>query len=678
MQYFCHLRKEETIDILSFISILNHHLHDHEKETRLVRYMKMVALAIRILRALAFLAIVASIYGAQMQNENLGEETDRVVGLPGQPSINIQHYAGYVSISKDKSLFYWFFEATEAPKTKPVVLWLNGGPGCSSIAEGALKEIGPFLLNNDEANLIFLESPVGVGFSYSNSSIDFDNLNDQSTAEDSYAFLLGWFDKFPQYKSHKFYMAGESYAGHYIPQLAELIHRRNDMLEKSNYINLQGILMVNPSLEDHVSDIMSVEFAWNHGMIPYKYYKAFNDEYKSLLDQFDEAKYQKCLDTMFSDGFFNDIDPYDIYMPTCSKPVSSEREIGNGFIKEPTGYDPCFFSDLESTSVPAIYLGRVDVQKALHANVTSLPYPYSICSPLVTYKYNKDEVRTIIPSVQKLLNAGYRVWVVSSGDADYAIPFESTRYIIMKMNLTEKTMNKWGGWRAWYYKDQVTGWMVEYIEGLTFLSVRGAGHMVPLFAPAASLSIFSHFLNVETTATVPDAVETSTTEPETAITEYISSGPQVADFFTKTLDGRSFEQDQSIKSSQSRHEVVTSSIKAQSSNPFIQATSAPEKGVSSSNLEEKAVRTSNPMSNEEALLLLLVVFQCKSSLAIVLQIIFQERVEGCSSTAKFFLFFAVNKLVFAANAIVVIYSLLVMCASIREILHGTTLLPEPM
>ncbi|WOL07976.1 serine carboxypeptidase-like 35 [Canna indica] len=469
--------------------------------------MKMVALAIPIIRALAFLAIVASIYGARMQKKNLGEETDRVVDLPGQPSVNIQHYAGYVTISKDKSLFYWFFEAMEAPKTKPIVLWLNGGPGCSSIADGALREIGPFLLNSDgasfqfnpyawnkEANLIFLESPVGVGFSYSNNSIDFDHLNDQSTSEDSYAFLLGWFHKFPQYKSHKFYMAGESYAGHYIPQLAELIHRRNDMLEKSNYINLQGILMVNPLLEEHVSDIMSVEFAWNNGMIPYKYYKAFNDEYKSLLDQFDEAKYQKCLDTMFSDGFFNGIDVYDIYMPTCSKPISSEREIGNGFIKEPTGYDPCFFSNLGSTSALANFLSRVDVQKALHANVTSIPYPYSTCSPLVTSKYIKYEVVTTIPSIQKLLNAGYRVWVVS-GDADYAVPFESTRYSIMKMKLTEKTMNKWGGWRAWYYKDQVAGWMIEYTEGLTFLSVRGAGHMVPVYAPAASLSIFSHFLN---------------------------------------------------------------------------------------------------------------------------------------------------------------------------------------
>ena len=63
--------------------------------------------------------------------------------------------------------------------------------------------------------MLFLEAPVGVGFSYTNNSKDLHELGDQVTASDSYAFLLGWFKRFPDFKSHDFYIAGESYAGTY-------------------------------------------------------------------------------------------------------------------------------------------------------------------------------------------------------------------------------------------------------------------------------------------------------------------------------------------------------------------------------------------------------------------------------------------------------------------------------
>jgi serine carboxypeptidase-like clade 2 len=73
------------------------------------------------------------------------------------------------------------------------------------------------------ANVIFLESPTGVGFSYSNTSSDYDKTGDARTAADSYIFLLHWLERFPEYKGRDFYIAGESYAGHYIPELAAII-----------------------------------------------------------------------------------------------------------------------------------------------------------------------------------------------------------------------------------------------------------------------------------------------------------------------------------------------------------------------------------------------------------------------------------------------------------------------
>lgn len=91
------------------------------------------------------------------------------------------------------------------------------------------------------ANIIFLESPAGVGFSYSNNSLDFSNVGDNRTARDSYIFLLNWLERFPQYKIRDFFIADESYAGHYVPQLAHLILSKNKKRKNHNVINLKGI-----------------------------------------------------------------------------------------------------------------------------------------------------------------------------------------------------------------------------------------------------------------------------------------------------------------------------------------------------------------------------------------------------------------------------------------------------
>ncbi|RWW56031.1 hypothetical protein BHE74_00037285 [Ensete ventricosum] len=86
---------------------------------------------------------------------SLRQELDRVVGLPGQPPVGFRQYAGYVTIDEGlgKALFYWFFEATHRPAEKPLLLWLNGGPGCSSVGFGEAQEIGPFLVRKDVPEL---------------------------------------------------------------------------------------------------------------------------------------------------------------------------------------------------------------------------------------------------------------------------------------------------------------------------------------------------------------------------------------------------------------------------------------------------------------------------------------------------------------------------------------------
>uniref|UniRef100_A0A453H0A4 Carboxypeptidase n=1 Tax=Aegilops tauschii subsp. strangulata TaxID=200361 RepID=A0A453H0A4_AEGTS len=164
---------------------------------------------------------------------------DKISALPGQPEgVDFDQYGGYVTVDghNGRALFYYFVESPGNPVTKPLLLWLNGGPGCSSLGFGAMRELGPFRVNRDNqtltrnnhawnnvANVVFLESPAGVGFSYSNTSSDYDKMGDPLIAQDTYAFLVNWLDRFPEYKARALYIAGESYAGHYVPQLAATI-----------------------------------------------------------------------------------------------------------------------------------------------------------------------------------------------------------------------------------------------------------------------------------------------------------------------------------------------------------------------------------------------------------------------------------------------------------------------
>lgn len=90
--------------------------------------------------------------------------------------------------------------------------------------------------------MLFLESPAGVGFSYSNRTSDYDASGDRNTAADNYVFLVNWLERFPEYKGREFYISGESYAGHYVPQLAHTILNHNKRANKT-IINLKGIIV---------------------------------------------------------------------------------------------------------------------------------------------------------------------------------------------------------------------------------------------------------------------------------------------------------------------------------------------------------------------------------------------------------------------------------------------------
>ncbi|KAK7348022.1 hypothetical protein VNO80_22570 [Phaseolus coccineus] len=463
---------------------------------------------ILILPFLCFFLLSTSFIKASALNATY--ESDRIIDLPGQPSSpSLSHFSGYITVNENhgRALFYWFFEAQSEPSKKPLLLWLNGGPGCSSIGYGAVVEIGPLMVDkngeglhfnkyswNQEANLLFVESPVGVGFSYTNTSSD-TILEDNFVAEDAYNFLVNWLERFPQFKSRDFFISGESYGGHYIPQLAELIFDRNKDSNKYPFINLKGFIVGNPETDYYYDNKGLLEYAWSHAVISDQQY----EKAKEVCDfkQFEWSnECNRAMNEVFHD--YSEIDIYNIYAPTC--PLNSTSSIADesnssgheSFTKVRNdyrerrmrifgGYDPCFSNYAEE------YFNRKDVQSSFHADTNrATKVAWKVCNNAILRAYNFS-VFSVLPIYTKLIKGGLKIWIYS-GDADGRVPVIGTRYCVEALGLPLKSR-----WRTWYHDNQVGGRIVEY-EGLTYVTVRGAGHLVPLNKPTQALSLIHSFL----------------------------------------------------------------------------------------------------------------------------------------------------------------------------------------
>ncbi|XP_059669164.1 serine carboxypeptidase-like 27 [Cornus florida] len=436
-----------------------------------------------------------TVNAAAVKYHRIKQQRDRIIKLPGQPeNVSFSQYSGYVTVDQraGRALFYWLIESPDSkkPSSKPLVLWLNGGPGCSSVAYGASEEVGPFRVLpdgmnltlspyawNKEANLLFLDSPAGVGFSYSNTSFD-ETTGDQRTAKDAYTFLINWFERFYQYKHRPFYIAGESYAGHYIPELSQLILRHN-----KGIINFKGFLLGNPLLDDYYDNIGTFEFWWNHGLISDITYDALNGSCPHDSFLFPRNKCYKALFDAYAE--FGDINPYAIYDTPCYDTGTLPHNLRTPLPWTFRGNDECIVKYTKK------YMNLPDVQKALHANVTQILHPWMTCSDVVRSSWT-DSPKSMLPILKELIAAGIRIWIFS-GDTDAVLPLTATRYSIKALKL--KTITNW---HAWYDDNQEVGGWSQVYKGLTYLTVRGAGHEVPLGRPRLALMLFSHYLKNKT------------------------------------------------------------------------------------------------------------------------------------------------------------------------------------
>lgn len=258
--------------------------------------------------------------------------------------LNITSYSGFLTVDEDhnSNLWFWFFPAEgtthiydddkgtddydyaeyeyeekirserETDKT-PLILWLQGGPGASSLF-GLFTECGPFFVKDDGVNIeankyswhkkysiIFIDNPVGTGFSFTDEEGYASNVTQVS--KQLYNGMVQFIKLFPWLQEVPLYIVGESFAGKYIPGIGYEIHEQN----KESYfkINLQGLAMGN-AFSDPYNMLHYSEFAYQaglvdmHGRNELRVYEVFAKEYIfkpeskivsiSTLNLFDERK----------------------------------------------------------------------------------------------------------------------------------------------------------------------------------------------------------------------------------------------------------------------------------------------------------------------------------------------------------------------------------------------------
>ncbi|GIY64712.1 lysosomal protective protein [Caerostris darwini] len=432
---------------------------------------------------------------------------DEVKELPGLDfPLNYKHYSGYVNATKGRHLHYWFVESQRSPSTDPVVLWLNGGPGCSSLA-GLLSELGPLRVSEDGkslhnnsyswnrvANVIFLEAPAGVGFSYA------DNKNysadDDSVSYDNYIAVQNFFEKFPELKKNDFYIAGESYAGVYVSTLSMRV------LTGPANINFKGFAVGNGFLDGISLSNSIIFFGYYHGLLDSQLWKNLTQNccggyatqktcsFVGNISQECQNPVNKALSLIYGSGS-NIYNLYSDCIPahyTNSRYSVDKENVLNILQYSPEPVKDYKFSEekfCDDGSNLRIYLTQPAVRQALH--IPSFVQDWDLCSVDVQMEYGRiyNSVRL---QVLQLINSGKLRGLIYNGDVDMACNFLGDQWFVENLGfeVTKESL--------WKFNNQVAGFEKSY-NNITFLTVKGSGHMVPQDKPGPAFKMIDSFLS---------------------------------------------------------------------------------------------------------------------------------------------------------------------------------------
>eukprot|EP00605_Chrysophyceae_sp_TOSAG23-4_P000457 GSChrysophyteH1.ASY1.ANO1.515.1 assembled CDS len=473
---------------------------------------------------------VGNLKGVHRKAAVTNPEEHRVTELPGLSPVDakgLSQYAGLLQIDavKDSNIFYWLVEKQNDAINAPLVIWLNGGPGCSSM-DGMWLENGPFRLDGSKldqvklnpyswhqvGNMLYVDQPVGTGFSYT-SRRDGYASNDAAINESFYTFLVR--------KSRPIFFTGESHAGHYIPTIVAHILEMNKA-SPSILLDVAALALGNPWL-DPPTQYDASDMAHGLGLITQgqlNNLKAMHKKCQSLLKT-GRLRQNVCFELL------------DLIIDSTAA-AGGEKLLmydARKFVARPSSFPPGHEA-LER------YMNTAAVKSALH--VSQVPQKFEECTDPPYNALAHQDGLSAVPQLVKVLNEGIRV-LVFSGNFDLVCNHLSTESVLMDMQWTGSE-----GWRmaksgVWVVDKSPAGYIKQF-NNLQSLVVMDSGHMVPLDQPKRALDMFDKFIHdkpfsVGTTKLQVSASPQSDCPPQqrrtSVFSESFSGSEQVTD--TSTL-----------------------------------------------------------------------------------------------------------------------------------------------
>ncbi|XP_066571755.1 putative serine carboxypeptidase CPVL isoform X2 [Amia ocellicauda] len=413
------------------------------------------------------------------------EEARKLSLVDPLPGGNVKSYSGYLTVNKtcNSNLFFWFFPAQVRPEAAPVLLWLQGGPGGTSMF-GLFVEHGPYVVFQnstvgqrkfawtDKYSVLYIDNPVGTGFSFTDDERGFAR-NQDDVGRDLYSALTQFFQIYSEYQQNEFYATGESYAGKYVPAIGYYIHMNNPSAKVK--INFKGVAIGDGLCDPEVMLGGYAEFMYQTGLVD-EMQKQFVQQQTDLgVSYIQQKKWVEAFE-VFDTLLNGDLVPY----PSFFENVTGCKNYFNYLqCQEPEDQD--YFGK---------FLSLPEVRKAIHVGNLIFHDGSEVEKHLLA-----DVMKTIKPWLAVLMEK-YRV-LMYSGQLDVIVAAPLTERFLPTVPWSKSEEYKKA--QRFYWKvspdDTEVAGFVRQVGEFYQVIVRGGGHILPYDQPERSFDMIDRFLS---------------------------------------------------------------------------------------------------------------------------------------------------------------------------------------
>ncbi|EEC19540.1 serine carboxypeptidase, putative, partial [Ixodes scapularis] len=393
---------------------------------------------------------------------------------------DVPSYAGFLTVQPDmgSNMFFWFFPAKESSETAPVILWLSGGPGSSSMY-GLFTEHGPFFVDDDgnpklreltwtrSFSVLYVDNPVGTGYSFTEKDQGYAN-NQTDVGRDMLEALQQFFTLFQELADNEFYVCGDSFGGKFAVTVAYAIHTA---VQPRVRIHLKGITIGDGPVEME-SMLDYADYFYQIGLVDRNQAAVF----RHLCD---EVKHD-----IENERYADAVKKFDSILPCYRNTTCYFRKVTGfqsdfNFLHTVTPKSSENFVEFVQTPV---------VRGAIH--VGSLPFH---SASIVAYHLFEDLAKSAKPWLSTLMEE-YKV-LIYNGQLDIIIPYPLTANMISTISWSGAEEFNEAPRKIWWSPNQqnVSGY-VRQVGNFTEILVRNAGHLVPQDQPEVALDMMTKFI----------------------------------------------------------------------------------------------------------------------------------------------------------------------------------------